>query len=88
MKDGKLVHRMVSPQQAALLPPAIANYRRVDLLRLLPFLCGGPRQIALRTSPCAINSPWTTERRPGRATAPSFFPATVMAKVEDRRPHG
>ncbi len=33
MKDGKLVHRMVSPQQAALLRPAIANYRRV--VRLL-----------------------------------------------------
>jgi hypothetical protein len=27
MNGGKLVHRMVSPQQAALFRPAIANYR-------------------------------------------------------------
>jgi hypothetical protein len=33
MKGGKLVHRMVSPQQAALLRAAIANYRKV--VRLL-----------------------------------------------------
>jgi len=33
MKGGKLVHRMVSPRQAALLRRAIANYRRV--VRLL-----------------------------------------------------
>ena len=33
MKDGKLVHRMVSPQQAARLRQAIGNYRKV--LRLL-----------------------------------------------------
>jgi uncharacterized protein DUF6788 len=33
MKGGKLVHRMISPRQAALLRPAIANYRRV--MRLL-----------------------------------------------------
>jgi hypothetical protein len=35
MKGGKLVHRMVSPPQAALLRRAIANYRRVvRLLRI------------------------------------------------------
>ena len=33
MKDGKLVHRMVSPQQAVRLRQAIGNYRKV--LRLL-----------------------------------------------------
>lgn len=33
MKGGKLVHRMLSPRQAALLRPAIANYRKV--MRLL-----------------------------------------------------
>ena len=34
MKGGKLVHRMVSPRQAALLRRAIAHYRRVvQLLR-------------------------------------------------------
>ncbi|TMI83429.1 MAG: hypothetical protein E6H04_03015 [Bacillati bacterium ANGP1] len=33
MKGGKLVHRMVSPRQAALFRPAIANYRGV--MRLL-----------------------------------------------------
>jgi hypothetical protein len=33
MKDGKLVHRMVSPQQAARLRQAIRHYRKV--LRLL-----------------------------------------------------
>ena len=33
MKGGRLVHRMVSPRQAALLRRAIANYRRV--VRLL-----------------------------------------------------
>jgi hypothetical protein len=33
MNGGKLVHRMVSPQQAALFRPAIANYRGV--MRLL-----------------------------------------------------
>ncbi len=33
MKGGKLVHRMVSPRQAALLRAAIRNYRKV--LRLL-----------------------------------------------------
>jgi hypothetical protein len=33
MRGGKLVHRMISPRQAALLRRAIQNYRRV--LRLL-----------------------------------------------------
>jgi hypothetical protein len=32
MKGGKLVHRMVSPQQAAALRHAIANYRKVKAL--------------------------------------------------------
>jgi hypothetical protein len=32
MKDGKLVHRMVSPPQAALLRQAIRNYRKVRRL--------------------------------------------------------
>lgn len=32
MKGGRLVHRMVSPAQAALLREAIANYRRVRRL--------------------------------------------------------
>jgi hypothetical protein len=32
MKRGKLVHRTVSPQQAAILRLAIANYRRVRKL--------------------------------------------------------
>jgi uncharacterized protein DUF6788 len=32
MKGGKLVHRMVSPQQAALLRRAIRNYREVRRL--------------------------------------------------------
>jgi hypothetical protein len=35
MKDGRLVHRMVSPAQAALLREAIANYRMLRrLLRI------------------------------------------------------
>ncbi|MGH8525253.1 MAG: hypothetical protein ACREXY_13910 [Gammaproteobacteria bacterium] len=32
MKGGKLVHRTVSPQQAAILRLAIANYRKVRKL--------------------------------------------------------
>ena len=32
MKAGKLVHRTVSPQQAAILRLAIANYREVKKL--------------------------------------------------------
>ena len=32
MKDGKLVHRMVTPEQAALLQRAIANYRKAKKL--------------------------------------------------------
>ncbi len=32
MHDGKLVHRTVSPQQAAILRLAIANYRKVKKL--------------------------------------------------------
>jgi hypothetical protein len=32
MKDGRLVHRMVSPAQAALLREAIANYRMLRRL--------------------------------------------------------
>ena len=32
MKGGKLVHRMVSPEQAALLRLAIANYRKAKKL--------------------------------------------------------
>ena len=32
MKDGKLVHRMVTPEQAALLRRAIANYRKAKKL--------------------------------------------------------
>ena len=32
MKGGKLVHRMVTPEQAALLRRAIANYRRAKKL--------------------------------------------------------
>jgi hypothetical protein len=32
MKGGKLVHRYVSPQQAAVLRQAIANYRKVKKL--------------------------------------------------------
>jgi len=34
MKDGKLVHRYISPEQAQVLGQAIANYRNVqELLR-------------------------------------------------------
>jgi len=32
MKAGKLVHRLVSAEQAALLRRAIANYRRLRML--------------------------------------------------------
>jgi hypothetical protein len=32
MKDGKLVHRRVTPEQAALLQRAIANYRKAKKL--------------------------------------------------------
>ena len=32
MKGGKLVHRMVTPEQAALLRRAIANYRKAKKL--------------------------------------------------------
>jgi hypothetical protein len=32
MKGGKLVHRVVSPEQAALLRLAIANYRKAKKL--------------------------------------------------------
>ena len=38
----------------------------LHLLRLLPSLFGGHRQLALETSPCASSSPSTSERRPGR----------------------
>jgi len=32
MKEGKLIHRTVSPEQAAILRRAIANYRKVKKL--------------------------------------------------------
>ena len=32
MKDGKLVHRTVSPEQATILRAAIANYRKARKL--------------------------------------------------------
>ncbi|MDP1961893.1 DUF6788 family protein [Rhodoferax sp.] len=34
MKDGRLVHRTVSPEQAAILQLAIANYRKAKKLML------------------------------------------------------
>jgi hypothetical protein len=48
MKDGRLVHRMVTAEQAAILKRAIANYRRI--LRLLRHWEGQTLQIFIPKS--------------------------------------
>jgi hypothetical protein len=55
MKGGKLIHRRVTPEQAAILRRAIANYRKAKKLMKACFLTGrvtaGSRPLAIPYSP-------------------------------------